>query len=92
MVVALGQQFVLFKENQNAPRDLLSIPQSWGKTVKTFMWDHRLQIQKCSFQKESVVCEWRIGIRKGSGDVVLLSPPRGAVVRFNLPGKQAREE
>ena len=31
--------------------------------------------KKCSFQKESVVCEWRIGIRKGSGDIVLLSPP-----------------
>ena len=35
---------------------------------------------KCSFQKESIVCEWRIGIRKGSGDVVLLFPSRGAVV------------
>ena len=45
---------------------------------------------KCSFQKESVVCEWRIGIRKSGGDVVLLSPPRGAGVQFNLPGKQAR--
>ena len=25
--------------------DLLSIPQSGGKNVKTFRWDHRLQIQ-----------------------------------------------
>ena len=46
----------------------------------------------CSFQKESVVCEWRIGICKGSGDVVLSFPHRGAVVQFNLPGKQAKEE
>ena len=25
--------------------DLLSIPQSWKKNVKTFRWDHRLQIR-----------------------------------------------
>ena len=31
-------------------------------------------------------------ICKGSGDAVLLSPPRGAVVQLNLPGKQSREE
>ena len=49
-------------------------------------------ITKCSFQKESVVREWRIGIRKSGGDVVLLSPPQGAGVKFNLPGTQAREE
>ena len=49
-------------------------------------------VSKCSFQKESVICEWRIGVRKGSEDVVLLSPPRGAVEQFNLPGKEAREE
>ena len=47
---------------------------------------------KCSFQKESVVCARHIGIRKGSGDVVLLSPPRESVVQFDLSGKQAREE
>ena len=64
-----------FKEKSELTHlDLLSIPQSG----------------KCSFQKESVVCDWRIGIRKGSGDVVLLSSPRGAVVQFNLLGKQAR--
>ena len=39
------------------------------------------------FQKESVVCGRRTGIRKGSGDAALLSPPRGSVVQFNLPGK-----
>ena len=47
-------------------------------------------ITKCSFQKENVVCGRRIGIRKGSGDVVLLSPPRGSVVQFNLPGKTGK--
>ena len=31
------------KKNLNAHLDLLSIPQSGGKSVKTFRWDHRLQ-------------------------------------------------
>ena len=68
-----------FKEKSELTHlDLLSTPQSGGI--------------KCRFQKKSVVCDWRIGIRKGSGDVTLLSPPREAVVQFNQPGKQAREE
>ena len=33
------------KKNRFAPIDLLSIPQSRGGNVKTFRWDHRLQIQ-----------------------------------------------
>ena len=36
----------LFKEKIRTRLDLLGIPQSGGKTVKTFRWDHRLQIQK----------------------------------------------
>ena len=39
-----GMCFV-FKKNQNASIDLLSIPQSGGKMSKRFRWDHRLQIQ-----------------------------------------------
>ena len=35
---------ILFKEKSER-LDLLSIPQSGGKNVKTFRWDHRLQIQ-----------------------------------------------
>ena len=52
------------------------------------MWGH----QKCSFQKESVVCGRRIGIRKGSGDIVYDPRPEDPIVQFKLPGKQAREE
>ena len=36
---------MLFKEKITTRLDLLSIPQSGGKNVKTFRWDHRLQIQ-----------------------------------------------
>ena len=37
---------IKIKKNQNAPSlDLLSIPQSGGKNIKTFRWDQRLQIQ-----------------------------------------------
>ena len=46
----------------------------------------------CSFQKESVVCGRRIGIRKGSGDIVYDPRPEDPIVQFKLPGKQAREE
>ena len=48
--------------------------------------------KKCSFQKESVVCGRRIGIRKGSGDIVYDPRPEDPIVQFKLPGKQAREE
>ena len=48
--------------------------------------------KKCSFQKESVVCGKRIGIRKGSGDIVYDPRPEDPIVQFKLPGKQAREE
>ena len=43
MISPRGLYFL--KKNQNAPIDLLSIPQPGGKNVKTFRWDHRLQIQ-----------------------------------------------
>ena len=33
------------KEKMRTRLDLLSIPQSGGKNIKTFRWDHRLQIQ-----------------------------------------------
>ena len=36
---------LLFKRKIRTHLDLLSIPQSGGKSVKTFRWDHRLQIQ-----------------------------------------------
>ena len=36
---------LLFKRKIRTRLDLLSIPQSGGKNVKTFRWDHRLQIQ-----------------------------------------------
>ena len=36
---------LLFKRKIRTRLDLLSIPQSRGKNVKTFRWDHRLQIQ-----------------------------------------------
>ena len=45
-----------------------------------------------NFQKESVVCGRRIGIRKGSGDIVYDPRPEDPIVQFKLPGKQAREE
>ena len=48
--------------------------------------------EKCSFQKESIVCGRRIGIRKGSGDIVYDPRPGDPIVQFKLPGKQAREE
>ena len=44
------------------------------------------------FQKESVVCGRRIGIRKGSGDIVYDPRPEDPIVQLKLPGKQAREE
>ena len=36
---------LLFERKIRTRLDLLSIPQSGGKTVKTFRWDHRLQIR-----------------------------------------------
>ena len=40
------QRHVMFKEkSERICLDLLSIPQSGGKNVKTFRWDHSLQIQ-----------------------------------------------
>ena len=35
---------LVFKENQNAPRPS-EHPPSRRKNIKTFRWDHRLQIQ-----------------------------------------------
>ena len=35
----------VFKEKIRTRLDLLSIPQSGGKNVKTVRWDHKLQIQ-----------------------------------------------
>ena len=35
----------LFKEKVRTHLALLSIPQAGGGNVKTFRWDHRLQIQ-----------------------------------------------
>ena len=80
MAVTLGQQY--------------NIGEKPTVILYTYMQGHQKNRgnKKCSFQKEGVVCEWRIGIRKSGGNVILLSPPRGAGVQFNLPGKQAREE
>ena len=36
---------LLFTEKIRTHLDLLSIPRLWGKNVKTFRWDQRLQIQ-----------------------------------------------
>ena len=36
---------LLFKEKSETHLNLLSIPQSGEKNVKTFRWDHRLQIR-----------------------------------------------
>ena len=41
--------YLLFKEKIRAHLDLLSIPRLWGKIVKTFRWDQRLQIQTSSW-------------------------------------------
>ena len=38
-------RFSFFKSKIRTHLDLLSIPQSGGKNVKTFRWGHRLQIQ-----------------------------------------------
>ena len=43
-----------FKEKIRARLDLLSIPQSGGKNVKTFRWDQRLQIQNLFMAFERV--------------------------------------
>ena len=47
------QIFILFRENavkktQNAPRPSEHPPVRGGGDVKTFRWDHRLQIQNLS--------------------------------------------
>ena len=44
-VTTLGDPFNIMKSFCPYSLDLLSIPQSGGKTVKTFRWDNRLQIQ-----------------------------------------------
>ena len=41
----IKQEKLNFKEKIRTRLDLLSIPQSGGKNVKTFRWGHRLQIQ-----------------------------------------------
>ena len=43
--VGLKRDGALFKRKIRTRLDLLSIPHSGEKNVKTFMWDHRLQIQ-----------------------------------------------
>ena len=44
MYVLITRPNILFKKGR-IHLDLLSIPQSGGKIVKTFWWDHRLQIR-----------------------------------------------
>ena len=46
--------------------------------------------RKCSFQKESVVCGRRIGIRKGSGDIVYY--PRHEDPSYSLSCPKNRQE
>ena len=41
----MAEILLLFKEKIRTHLDLLSIPRLWGKNVKTFRWDQRLQIQ-----------------------------------------------
>ena len=72
---------MFLKKNQSTPRpsehvfkeksvilsnlDLLSIPQSGGKNVKTFRWDHRLQRQ-----------DFFMAFKRGSPMVVLALGPQ----------------
>ena len=49
---------LLFKIKIRTRLDLLSIPQSGGKTVKTFRWDHRLQIQNLFMTFKRVPLLW----------------------------------
>ena len=79
MVVTLGQQYnvgekptVILYTYINHHAQLPVITQLLG-------------IKKCSFQKESVVCGRRIGIRKGSGDIVYDPRPEDPIVQFKLP-------
>ena len=40
---------MVFQRKIRTRLDFLSIPQSGGKNVKTFRWDHRLQIQSSRY-------------------------------------------
>ena len=42
---ATNNVFFFIKKNQNAPRLSAEHPPAGGGNVKTFRWDHRLQIQ-----------------------------------------------
>ena len=56
---------MLFKEKIKTRLDLLSIPQSGGKNVKTFRCDHRLQIQNLfmAFKRVTLCCLKKIKTR-----------------------------
>ena len=49
---------VMFKEKIRTRLDLLSIPQSGGKHVKTFRWDHGLQLQNLFIAFKQVIPLW----------------------------------
>ena len=88
--------------------DVLSIQREDGNGIKIQWWTRlyttyyrpdqfytaflELHEKICSFQAESVVRGRRIGIRKGSGDIVYDPRPEDPIVQFKLPGKQARGE
>ena len=82
LVLVCSRCFFFFLPSNHIAR------QNLRRTERKYRWTD--SIKTCSFQKESVVCGRRIGIRKGSGDIVYY--PRHEDPSYSLSCSGNRQE